>query len=320
MLQLSRGRTLTIRFSSFGDIVQSSFTAEALEGPTDLVTKKVFASAFKEHFAFKKVYAYDKSSGLLGLWRLAGTLAQQNYKLVYDAHNNQRTLLFKTFLVLRSPKYFFRLKKRSKYRLRRFFLFKLRLDFFPKPFKGAESFLKPLKLKLKEKPVLLNSSNEILLAPSAAWDLKKWPGDYWAEVAKLFLNKGYKVTFLGGPQDNFIKNISKQSPGSQNLAGKLSWTETIVKIKEADYLISGDTGVLHVADYFALPATLLLGPSAFGRPSRKTTLIIDKNLKCQPCSKDGRGRCKNTIYKKCLVDIIPNEVFIKSLNHLESQK
>ncbi len=316
MLQNSK-TALIIRFSSFGDIVQATFAASSLveEGySADLLTKKEFSGAFSNPaFPYQRVISYSKSGD--SLWRIAKQVSKKNYSLIYDAHNNQRTLLFKLFLIILNPMNFLKFRTRSKFRFKRFLLFKFRIDTFPKPFKGASSFLDPLNLSLSTMPSL-NLSEEVLLAPSAAWGLKKWPEKYWVELANSLISKGKVVSFLGGPTDTFIEDISKQVIGSKNLAGKLSWNETIEKIKEANLLISGDTGVLHIADYFNVNAIALMGPSAFGRPSRKNSVVIYKNLSCQPCSKDGRGKCNNKVFKHCLISITPEDVFNKSLKVL----
>lgn len=308
---------LIIRFSSFGDIVQATFAANSLTEKgysTDLLTKKEFSNAFSNSaFPYQHILSYSKSGD--SLWNIAKQVSKKNYSLIYDAHNNQRTLLFKFFLIILNPLNFFKFKTRSKFRFKRLLLFKFRIDTFPKPFRGATSFLDPLSLSLSEASIP-KYSEEILLAPSAAWDLKKWPEEYWVELANSLISKGKAISFLGGPADTFIEEISKQAKGSKNLAGKLSWSETIERIKKAHLLISGDTGVLHIADYFNVNAIAIMGPSAFGRPSRENSDVIYRNLSCQPCSKDGRGKCKNKVFKECLTSISPEYVLNKSLKVL----
>ncbi len=320
---MTNKKALIIRFSSFGDIVQSSFAAEELKRKdikTDLLTKSEFAKAFKGFDVFNEVIAFDKKTNVSGLFKLAKELCAKNYDLVYDAHNNQRTLLLKLFFLILKPSYILKLKTRSKYRIKRFFLFKLRINLFPKPFKGAESFLEPLGLNIKEQKNTLkqkhNTPNTILLAPSAAWDLKKWPTEYWVELASKLStqDRNLSIKFLGGPDDHFIDGIQKQVPQTQNLAGKLSWSETIDEIKNSRMLISGDTGVLHIADFFKVKAIGLMGPSAFGYPSRETSKVLSLNLNCQPCSKDGRGKCKLiNENKKCLTALKP-ELVLNEIN------
>ncbi len=318
MLQQPKS-ALIIRFSSFGDIVQSTFAGDSLAKKgfkVDLLTKKDFVKAFSSPlFPYNKVLSYEKFES--SLWSLARKTSKKNYSLIYDAHNNQRSLLFKFFLLILNPLIFFRFKTRSKFRFKRFLLFNFKINTFPKPFNGASSFLDPLKLSINKK-TSSNTKGPILLAPSATWYLKTWPKNHWVVLGKKLISQGHSIKFIGGPNDDFIKDISIKVNNFNDFTKKPSWSETIETIKNSPLLISGDTGVLHIADYFGVKAIALMGPSAFGRPLRQSSTIIYKNLSCQPCSKDGRGKCKNSIFKKCLVSITPEEVLEKSRKTLES--
>ena len=53
---------------------------------------------------------------------------------------------------------------------------------------------------------------------------------------------------------------------------------------------------------------LLNGPTAFGKTFSPTIQILEAGLYCQPCSKDGRGKCERQVYQKCMVDILPDKV------------
>lgn len=307
--ELSKKKALIIRFSSFGDIVQSSFVAESLtDFSTDLLTKSEFSNAFKNFSVFENIISYNKRDKNHSLFKIAKDITKKNYDIIYDAHNNQRTLLLKILLILLNPLSILKFKTRSKYRFKRLLLFKFRINLFPKPFKGAESFLSPLGLNLKSRETDVHNSNSkekpvLLFAPSAAWELKKWPVSHWIDLSNKLKKENLDICFLGGPDDHFIQNITDKAAHTTNLAGKLSWSETIEKIKGANLLVSGDTGVLHIADFYKIPAIALMGPSAFGYPSRESSKVISLKLPCQPCSKDGRGKCKIKETKKCLTHI-----------------
>ena len=73
-------------------------------------------------------------------------------------------------------------------------------------------------------------------------------------------------------------------------------------------MISADTGALHIADLFGRQAIALMGPTAFGLVARPTSVVLSVPLDCRPCSKDGRGRCSQKIYQRCMVEITPAQV------------
>jgi len=147
----------------------------------------------------------------------------------------------------------------------------------------------------------------VALVPSAAWKMKRWPVAHWKKLVTLLPNENFVI--LGGPQDSFCEEIAKVSPHrTQNLSGKLTLIESCAVVQLARLTISADTGLLHAADQLGKNAIALIGPT-FCYPSRPTVKVLEvSNLKCKPCSKDGRGRCSQTVYQRCMVDITPQNV------------
>ena len=82
-------------------------------------------------------------------------------------------------------------------------------------------------------------------------------------------------------------------------------------------VISGDTGFLHDADLFHTKAIALMGPTAFGYPTGKQVEVIEVDLPCRPCTKDGHGKCKQSTWQKCMVDILPKRVVDTALRILD---
>lgn len=330
-------RLLIIRFSSFGDIVQASpvpavFRSKYPHARIDWLTRSDFAPLLKYHPYLNQVIAFDRKKGLSGLIRLAWKLGGEGYTHLYDAHSNLRSRIFSTIFRLRNWKA--RFLRRPKERIRRWLFFRFRYRrALPFPYRGSDSFLWPLKKWhlpttqpegpqfWSEAPLpqdVLRSLNDlprpwVVAAPSAAWEMKRWPVEYWCELIKQL-----KTSFilLGGPEDRFISEIaSAASERTLNLAGRLSLVESAALVKLADLVISGDTGILHVADLMERPTLALIGPTAFGYPSHPASMVLEvpvSDLPCKPCSKDGRGKCTSDIYKKCLVSIKPETVAVEA--------
>jgi ADP-heptose:LPS heptosyltransferase len=339
---MSSKRILILRLSSFGDIVQILPSVDVLAGQNvivDFYTKPEFKYIVEPHPEIQKTYYFDKKQSFLSqVCQFKNILNQNQYDYIYDAHSNNRTYLIRLLtLPFRFRHRFFSKSstqkkllwiRRPKHRLRRLIYFKLKFrDIFPNPMIAAQSFLTPL-LKsnvIKNKSTLPNKINEkynnnilkpddkitqsnyIILAPSAAWPLKRWPTDYFLEL--ISLRPKYDFVVLGGPDDEFAKDII--GPNVLNLVGKLSWGDTGKWILKSKALIAADTGVLHWADYMGIKSIGILGPTAFGKPFRSSTLVLNKNLACSPCTKDGRGQCKIKETQKCLKDIKPIDVSIE---------
>ncbi|MCB9027024.1 MAG: glycosyltransferase family 9 protein [Bdellovibrionaceae bacterium] len=322
-------KVLIIRLSSLGDILQCLPAADLIkqEWPDCQLhwcVKKDFASSLKPCSSINQIHIYDKNTGLWNFMKMSWKLRQENYTHIYDAHSNLRSHLASIILRLsRSRTQFIR---RSKQRIQRWLLFQFRISLLPQPFRGAESFVTPLKKwkisidKWPSPSATLNLSDStknilfekhlvddfVLLAPSAAWELKRWPIEHWKKL--LSLQSANRFVIVGGPHDDFCQEIASNNKNVVNLSGKLNWDETFELVNYAKGIVSGDTGVLHMADYLHKPTLALMGPTAFGFPSSPNSQILEVQLKCRPCTKDGRGRCHNSVYKKCMMDITPELV------------
>lgn len=321
---MKKNKVLIIRFSSFGDIVQNSVVVELIYRNLDSaeihwVTRSEFQKLVELNTKIKKVISLDKKLGLLGLLRLGQTLRAENYTHVYDAHNNLRSNILRLFLLTKfSPPSFI---VRSKDRLKRILLFSFRVNLFPKPFKGILSYIEPLKtwFKLDENIVSLVDWNLpsvnldlynqkiITFVPSAAWEMKRWPLSHWKKLVLLLPNQ--KIVILGGKEDLFCEEIKALAPERvNNLAGKLSLIESCDIIKKSAIVVSADTGLLHVADVLGIDAISLMGPTAFGFTVSSKIKTMEIDLPCRPCSKDGRGKCSQSVNQKCMVDITPESI------------
>jgi len=330
----SAPKLLVIRFSSFGDIVQASPVPAAFhrrypEARIDWLVRGDFAPLLKDHPHLHQVIAFDRKEGLRGLIRRAWRLGGEGYTHLYDAHSNLRSRIFSW--VFRTRNWRVNFLRRPKERIRRWLFFRLRLrHVLPVPYRGSDSYLWPLKKwglstsqpegpqfwsKAGLPPDILKRLETlprpwVVAAPSAAWEMKRWPIEHWRALVREL--RGASIIFVGGPDDDFISEIAAAAPErTLNLAGRLTLNESAALVKKADLVVSGDTGILHVADLMERPTLALIGPTAFGYPSRRTSIVLEvpvSQLPCKPCSKDGRGKCRSDAYKKCLTSLLPETV------------
>lgn len=317
-------KILIIRLSSFGDIVQAMASLAALRrrfpaARIDWLVRSDNKSILSCSTNIETIWSFDRKDGLKGLIALAKRLRAENYTHVYDAHSNLRSRIVCSFL---HPPHFAR---RGKDRLKRMLLFKFGVNKFSWPFKGMQSFSDPLKIwgvetttemfdtfqftnEQKSKvDELLPQGGFISLVPSAAWPMKRWPLEHWKKLVELCMDK--KLILLGGPDDDFLEEIKQIAPEKvTNLAGKLSLAESCYVVSKSQLVVSADTGLLHVADLLGVKALALIGPTAFGFPTNKQVKVLDVELGCRPCTKDGSGKCIQSVYQKCMVDITPERV------------
>lgn len=262
---LASMRILIIRFSSFGDIFQALEAAAHIKridpsASVDWLVRRDFAHLLENQSSIDRVIEFDRSQSVFQLIRKSWQLASA-YDRIYDAHSNLRSLIVRLVIRIFWTTHFYDLKstvsiiKRPKDRIRRFLFFKFRLPVLPRPFRGAESFLRPLKAwypalafqfeqstwnaNLKTRPEIQIGSEQaiptkiiaefqnwssqssgaiIAFAPSAAWPNKRWPIDRWKTFAEKWLktNPNARFLLLGGPEDTFLNEIS-DSLGSEKV-------------------------------------------------------------------------------------------------------
>lgn len=325
-------KILIIRFSSIGDIIQCMSVTQGIKKSMNnselhWVTRKDNASLLKIDPDIDRIWEFDKQVGLKGLFKLIYQLRQEGFTHIYDAHSNIRSNIIFLFFLLTFSKA--KWITRRKNRLKRLLLFQFGINLLPKPFRSIKSFQKPLekwgvsfkttstkqwtfpKETTKKVNDLItdqnNNSKSITLVPSAAWELKRWPIEYWKQLITLL--PGYNFVVIGGPKDDFCEEIKLVAPERViNLAGKTSLLDSFYLINRSDFVVSGDTGFLHAADLFDKHGIALIGPTAFGFTSGKNMTIMEVPLNCRPCTKDGNVKCKNVEFKKCMMDINPESL------------
>jgi heptosyltransferase-2 len=82
-------------------------------------------------------------------------------------------------------------------------------------------------------------------------------------------------------------------------------------IRRAEALISGDTGVMHMATGVGTPVVALFGPTVrqFGFfPYRSDAGVVELDLPCRPCSAHGSARCPLG-HHRCMKQMLPDLVF-----------
>ncbi len=339
-------KVLIIRFSSIGDIIQCMSVTQGIkaaipDAEIHWVTRKDMAGMLKTDTDIDRIWQFDRKEGIPGLIRLIRQIKQEfNPDIVYDAHLNIRSYVAKCVLtppIIRWFKKGPKLVIRHKNRIRRILFFNFNQRKALKlPFRGMISFQEPLKKegfyssdasikKYKFSPEVEEkvdalflekqlSDDFISIIPSAAWELKRWPVAYWRKLVELMPDKRFVI--LAGPDDVFTKEIEQVAPNRViNLAGKTNLLESFYVVWRSNVVVSADTGFLHAADLFKKPSIALMGPTAFGHPTGETVKVLEIDLECRPCTKEGNAVCKLAEHKKCLMDIHP-EMVLKEIQSL----
>jgi heptosyltransferase-2 len=156
----------------------------------------------------------------------------------------------------------------------------------------------------------LDAAKSLLaLCPGAEFGpAKQWPAKYFASVARQKLNDGWQVTLLGSAADNGIcAEINAHCEGlCQDLSGQTSLTEVIDVLSLTGYVVSNDSGLMHIAAALERPLVAIYGSSSpdFTPPLSDHCHILKMDLDCQPCFK---RECPLG-HSNCLYDLLPEQV------------
>jgi lipopolysaccharide heptosyltransferase II len=318
-------KILIIRFSSIGDIV--------LTTPIIRCVKKQFPNA-EIHYLCKpeyknlletnpyidKIHLFDKEN--FHFWK---ELQTENFDYIIDLQNNHRSR--KLCRNLKIPHTHFPKLNVKKWLLvnfkinnlpnihvvDRYFMATKRL---PAPIKndnqGLDFFIDD---KDYEKAKTYNIPKIfVTIAMGSQHKTKQLPLPMLVEICKKI---NHHIVLLGGKEDVESANelCLQVKKNVTNLCGKLTLRESAACIDLSNKLLTGDTGLMHIAAALNKPIVSVWGNTvpAFGmypympQHTDNYRTIENTNLKCRPCSKLGFEKCPKNHFK-CM-----NEVDIEQI-------
>jgi heptosyltransferase I len=153
-----------------------------------------------------------------------------------------------------------------------------------------------------------------VLVPGARWKTKKWPPEKFGELASRL---PVQSVVVGSKADkdsaDLIVSLSKGKAIS--LAGKTRLKELIAVMRKAKFVISNDSGPMHIAAALGIPVYAIFGPTDPLRtgPYGKGHTNISTAIPCAPCFK------KTCEYVKCLEGLSVDKVYeiIQTTEHMK---
>ncbi|TAN42957.1 MAG: lipopolysaccharide heptosyltransferase I [Nitrospirae bacterium] len=146
-----------------------------------------------------------------------------------------------------------------------------------------------------------------VLVPGARKVANRWPAEKYGHLAAML---PVKSLIVGSRADAAIANeIAGLSNGRAiSLAGKTDIREMISVIRGARYVVSNDTGPMHIAAAFGIPVVAIFGPANPARtgPYGRNHVIVKAEVPCAPCYK---RNCKKPICMEAVsVDMVYNTI------------
>jgi heptosyltransferase-2 len=145
---------------------------------------------------------------------------------------------------------------------------------------------------------------------------KRWPPQYYAELAQYLRAHGYAIWLIGSPKDKDIADtiIALGNEPCRNLCGVTDIAEAVALISCADLVVSNDSGLMHIAAALDRPLLAIFGSSSpqFTPPLSAQAQVLKLDLPCSPCFK---RECPLGHFN-CMIKISPKEV----VRHITLQK
>jgi heptosyltransferase-2 len=354
-------KILIIRLSSIGDILLATPLLRALRkkfpaARLDFVVKAEFAEVLRHHPAIDKVYELDAKGGWPALKALGRRLRSERYEAIFDIHKNFRSRYLTR--AARSPRVF----RHRKLVFKRWLLVNAKINLLrnaPPIFQRYLDAAAPLGLA-EAQPLADGRWLELFwreqdeqiaeealraqrwqpdqpligLAPGAGYFTKRWPAEYFGELAASLIQRGHQIAILGGKQDvDLSKKIEEIVEAALrcharelpliNLAGALSLLVSAAVIKRCRLLVANDSGLMHIAEAVGTPLVALFGSTTrelgFFPQLQASRLIENATLTCRPCSHLGHHQCPRRHFR-CMRDITPEEVLLVVQEILLSNK
>jgi ADP-heptose:LPS heptosyltransferase len=154
----------------------------------------------------------------------------------------------------------------------------------------------------------------LALVVGGSYHTKKIPLNKLREIVSL---AKLPVILLGGREDKPIaETLLTEFPWLINTCGNLSVNQSASVIQQAEWVITSDTGMMHMAAAFRKKTISVWGNTIpeFGmspyKPEPENRILEINYLGCRPCSKLGYAKCPRGHFK-CMNDI--NYDFVKEL-------
>jgi lipopolysaccharide heptosyltransferase I len=154
---------------------------------------------------------------------------------------------------------------------------------------------------------MIGEARFALINPGAAWPNKRWPPERFGALASFIRDIcGLAPVVLWGPGEAPLADaVVTSSQRAAVLAPPTLLHDLVALSREADLLVAGDTGPLHIATAVGTPTVSLFGPTYPERngPWSPDDLVVSRADRCG-CHR--ARRCHRTDW--CLDDISVPEV------------
>ncbi len=144
---------------------------------------------------------------------------------------------------------------------------------------------------------------------------KRWPVEYFAEIAQYLTQSGHAIWLIGSAKDREVaeKIVALGNPTIHNLCGNTDLIDAIALLSCADLVISNDSGLMHLTAALDRPMIAIFGSSSpeFTPPLSPDAMVVKLDIACSPCFK----RVCPLGHFNCMKQLTPDTVW-KTINQI----
>lgn len=315
-MKKSSPKILILRFSSIGDIVLTTPVIRCLKTQIPnceihFATKSFFNVILNTNPYLSKLHLLDSD-----LNSFVAALKKEEFDYVIDLHNNLRTRIIKFKLGVKSFCY-------DKINFQKFLITQFKINRLPKIHivdryieavselgvkndgKGLDFFIDANTDRLP----LFDEQEYAVYAIGGQHFTKKLP---FEKQIELLTKINGKIILIGGKEDEEAGILlANCSSNIINLCGRLSIHQSALCIQKSRYVITHDTGMMHIAAALNKNIISIWGNTIpeFGmtpyyekNTKSKSIIVENNNLSCRPCSKIGYEKCPKGHFK-CMINL-----------------
>ncbi len=306
-------KILVIRFSSIGDIVLTTPVVRCIKkqlpgAEVHYLTKKEFVPLLLENPYIDKVISIDKNVA-----EILDELRNGHYDFVVDLHHNLRSFQVKRGLKTASSSF-------PKLNIEKWLLVNLKVNRLPGIHIVDRYFQTVKKLNVANDGIgldyfipvadevdtgllpLTHRQGYIGFVIGARHYTKQLPE---TKIISICRKISSPIILLGGKADFEKGEAVSKALGSRvyNACGKYNIGQSASLVRQANKIITHDTGLMHIAAAFKKDIISVWGNTipAFGMypymPGAHSQIVEVEGLSCRPCSKIGYKACPKKHFK-----------------------
>jgi ADP-heptose:LPS heptosyltransferase len=325
-------KILIVRFSSIGDIVLTTPVLRSLktqkpELEIHYLTKRSYCPVIEANPHIDKLYLIDN-----GIDEVIKELRREKYHHVVDLHKNIRSFGLKLRMGIPSSTF-------DKLNIKKYMLVNFRWNSLPdihivdryfqavKKF-GVKNDNKGLDYFIPENATI--NSVDIPETHKKGYTGIVIGGNHFTKILPndkiigIIRGLDKPVILLGGQEDRSKGDEIKREFENlvYNACGELSINQSAILVRDADEIITNDTGLMHIAAAFRKRIISVWGNTVpeFGMypylpedSMQNSTIIEVKGLSCRPCSKIGFSKCPKKHFR-CMQEIDEEKIISQVKN------